>query len=567
MSAPQKTWPDGFEVDGDDLYKGTGDTRQLVARGVRLKGRARNRASEQWSYVLEAVDPDGVVHEELLPCSAVAPHRQEIVHLRDKGFDIVDDRALKAALQDAPRDLPRIRLVDRPGWFDDVFLLPDGTYGATAEPVRLARTRTDHRFRVSGTLDDWKREVAALGSGNPRLLLGFALAFSGPVFGLLDEAPIGVHLRGASSTGKTTVLLAAGSVWGGGGAKGFLQSWRATDNALEGLAELHNDTLLAIDEIGETDGAIAAKAIYALLNGQGKARAQITGDLSGRKGWRTPLLSTGELSLADKIAEAGRRGSARAGLEVRLLDVEAVVDGGFGVFNDLHGFSDGAAFARAISERVGRFHGTAGRAFVEALTMDAARSRTELKIAVDAYIEQFSAEGSGGTHLRVARALAVVAAAGEFAQTALDVPWGPDECARALGDVIIEWRRRFNAKGVEHEKALRAIRAAIDEQRGRFVSRPSEHPGPTYDRLGIVQGSGASLRYCFFETAFDDLMARESVDPSQAKRTLRDAGVTEVAPGRLLKQVRIPDSDERKWMVVVDPAKLGGSFDEAKSSD
>ena len=41
----------------------------------------------------------------------------------------------------------------------------------------------------------------------------------------------------------------SGSVWGGGGINGFVRSWRATDNAIEGIALAHNDTFLPLDEI------------------------------------------------------------------------------------------------------------------------------------------------------------------------------------------------------------------------------------------------------------------------------------------------------------------------------
>jgi hypothetical protein len=38
----------------------------------------------------------------------------------------------------------------------------------------------------------------------------------------------GVHFKGASSTGKSTALHVAGSVWGGGDTNGYIRSWRST---------------------------------------------------------------------------------------------------------------------------------------------------------------------------------------------------------------------------------------------------------------------------------------------------------------------------------------------------
>jgi uncharacterized protein (DUF927 family) len=51
-------------------------------------------------------------------------------------------------------------------------------------------------------------------------VLAISAAFAGPLLNLIDAESGGFHLRGASSIGKTTALVLAGSVWGGGGVKG-----------------------------------------------------------------------------------------------------------------------------------------------------------------------------------------------------------------------------------------------------------------------------------------------------------------------------------------------------------
>jgi hypothetical protein len=62
-----------------------------------------------------------------------------------------------------------------------------------------------------------------------------SVGFAGPLADLLDEGSFGFHLDGGSSIGKTAALVAAGSVWGGGGPLGFAYSWRTTDNGAEGM--------------------------------------------------------------------------------------------------------------------------------------------------------------------------------------------------------------------------------------------------------------------------------------------------------------------------------------------
>jgi putative DNA primase/helicase len=114
------------------------------------------------------------------------------------------------------------------------------------------------------------RPVAKPAAGNSRLILALCTAFEGPVGELLKEEGGGLHFVGSSSIGKTTLLRVAGSVWGGG-RNGFPQTWRTTDNALEGIARAHSGTLLALDEIGELDPRKAGEVAYMLVNGQAKA--------------------------------------------------------------------------------------------------------------------------------------------------------------------------------------------------------------------------------------------------------------------------------------------------------
>jgi hypothetical protein len=113
---------------------------------------------------------------------------------------------------------------------------------------------------------------------------------------MLGLEPAGLHLRGESSNGKSSAMMAAISVWG---SPNLMFSWRATTNALEGAAAICNGALLPLDEFGEANGKEVGEAVYMLANGQGKARMASTGQLRAQNRWRAMLLSTGELTLAD----------------------------------------------------------------------------------------------------------------------------------------------------------------------------------------------------------------------------------------------------------------------------
>ena len=77
---------------------------------------------------------------------------------------------------------------------------------------------------------------------NPMMMLAISTAFAAPLLEIVGGESGGVHFTGDSSTGKTTLLIAACSVWGG---ESYKRSWRATAHGLEGVAAMFNDGFLA----------------------------------------------------------------------------------------------------------------------------------------------------------------------------------------------------------------------------------------------------------------------------------------------------------------------------------
>ena len=61
------------------------------------------------------------------------------------------------------------------------------------------------------------------------------------------------------------------------------------------------------------------------------------------------LLSSGEIGIAEKVAEDGRGRKVAAGQQVRVLDLPAEAGAGMGLFENLHGFPSADAFAHGRS--------------------------------------------------------------------------------------------------------------------------------------------------------------------------------------------------------------------------
>jgi uncharacterized protein (DUF927 family) len=403
----------------------------------------RDAGGENWGIVLRWQDDDGQIHEHALARATLAGDGADARRtLQDGGLFVSPLREardhLNAYLAQVQVE-PRARAVTRIGWHPSpaggrVFVLPDIAIGdAGGEMIRLQPTPVGHAFRMSGTLAEWQQKIARLCVGNSRLTFAASMAFAAPLLEVVAEESGGVHLRGQSGTGKSTALRVAGSVCGGGGVNGFVRQWRATSNGLESTAELHSDALLCLDEMGQVDAREAGEIAYMLANGSGKSRAARDGGVRRSAQWRLLFISSGEISLTDKMGESGRR--AKAGQEVRLVDVSADAGAGRGLFETLHNFGSAEAFARHLGEASRRYYGTALRPYLQRLTARLSADASGLIAMVrerrQKFIENNVAAGADGQVLRVAGRFALIAAAGELA-TAFGITGWPDgEAERA----------------------------------------------------------------------------------------------------------------------------------------
>ncbi len=387
---------------------------------LEIAANTRDAGSENWGRLLMFEDRDGVRHEWAAATADLSRGQsgEVIAHLARLGFvPPVSTQGKNRLLQYimTARPAARLRAVGRVGWEGPVFVLPDASYGGgSGERVwfQLEGVPVEHSYRIAGDLSEWRRRIAAPSAGNTRLVFAICCALTGPLLHLLGEESGGFHFRGASSVGKSTALKVAASVWGGGGVSGFIRNWRATDNGLEGVAVQHCDTFLALDEMGQVEGKAAAAAAYMLANGQGKSRAAKTGAARRAATWRVLFLSTGEISLSDKISEDGHGRKAKAGQEVRVLDIPADPGAGFGLFDRLPDGMDGAAFAGVLNLAASEVYGTPARAFIEWLCADTERAMAAARGIQKQMLAELVSTDADGQVKRAARRFALVAAAG-----------------------------------------------------------------------------------------------------------------------------------------------------------
>jgi putative DNA primase/helicase len=195
----------------------------------------------------------------------------------------------------------------------------------------------------------------------------------------------------------------------------------------------------ACDHVGPADSRSIGNIVYMLINGTGKARATRNAEARIQQSWRTMVLSSGEVGLADKIQEGGK--GARAGQLVRVVDVPADAGKGLGAFEDTKGVEP-AEFAELLKNAALRMYGTAGPLFVEGL----ARMREEVEATAPAHIRAITQKllqgipDPDGQARRVAARFALVAVAGEWALKLLNLPWREGEAEHAATIGFQAWR-------------------------------------------------------------------------------------------------------------------------------
>lgn len=398
---------------------------------------------------------------------------------------------LTTLLLEWPAD-KRMTCHEKIGWSGSAFVLPDRIIGTPEDKERLIFQSTSQHaptFAQRGTLDGWRAHVASLAAGNSRFVFAISAAFAGPLVELSGQTSGGFNIRGASSSGKSTALGLAASVWGH--PREYIRIWRSTTNGLEALADQHNDCLLILDELGQMRPDDIGDAVYMLSNGVSKNRMQKTTEAKPVANWRILFLSSGELSIAEHMATAGRR--AQAGQELRIPDIPIDAGAGMGGIESLHHFDTPGDLVSAITSAAMDTHGEPGIAFLEALSQSKPLMRERVRDLVDEFTAHNLPQGADGQIQRVVRRFGLVAAAGHLATFWGITGWSASEAWDAAATCCKAWLRETGGtttRNREEIRALEQVRAFIEEHGpNRFLPT-----GLDPDKL-IVRGEVAGYRH------------------------------------------------------------------------
>lgn len=521
--AARATLPAGYFYDRKDgalMYEkrdGKGDVVGTFKVCAHVEVVGRTYGAGKWGVLLEWKDRRGDLRRLSIPSRLFQQQGTVWAEmLADEGLDIEagQQTAFKRFIL-ALKDCRLIRNVAAVGWFDTCFVLPDETIGTGREEVVLQVVGEGIRdlYQTGGSLTGWQ-DMACLCAGNSRFEFALSLGFAAPLLAFANMDGSIFNLEGGSSTGKTTALKLAASVWGS--PAHHVRAWRVTDNGLESVCPLHNDNLLILDELGQVGGRALSEVAYMFANGVGKTRAARNGGMRAAASWRGVLLSSGELGLTAKLNEDGLQ--ARAGQEVRFIGVPLRREH----LSSLHGRAPGQLI-HELSSLPFKHYGHAGREFLRRLTPRLDELSAGLGAALDEVEQRLCPAGADAQVRRVARRFALVCAGGTLAQD-LDVLPDTLDIQTAVHACFADWLAERGSAGASEDAAILASVRLFIEQHGASRFQDIDSPEATcINRAGFKRQDSCGTEYIILPEAFKADVVR-GYSPKRAAEALRAAG-------------------------------------------
>jgi putative DNA primase/helicase len=530
-----------------------------VSSAFEVLGASRDPTGHGWGKWISWQDADGRVHTRHVPDSALQGEVPTLCGaLADAGLRInrTQQKLFVNYLSFVPAEA-RVTHVDRTGWHEingrQVFVLPDETIGVERTHRVVLDTTAIGAYERCGSLQDWRAGVGTLAHSHALPVLAISAALAGPLLYLAGQEGGGINIFGQSSKGKTTVLQAAGSVWGRGATPGYVRSWRSTANGLEGVAAATTDTALILDELGVMEAREAGASLYSLSNGAGKERARRDGSLRNARSWRVLYISSGEVPIETKLAEDRSR-KARAGQLVRMLDIPADRGLSFGAFDHTGSAVDAAALSKAFKLSARTAYGTAGPEFIRRIVTEGTEGvGATLRDMIVDFTTRFVPQHADGQIIRAAERLGLIAAAGELA-TALGItPWAAAEATDAAAWALGQWiRMRGGTEAAEVRQAVDQVRFFIEQHgEARFEDADDSEGRVVVNRAGWRKGSGPEREWWIPPQVWKSEICA-GLDATLVAKTLAERGMLRRAKDGYQPVVKVAAKSVRVYILLAD---------------
>jgi putative DNA primase/helicase len=236
------------------------------------------------------------------------------------------------------------------------------------------------------------------------------------------------------------------------------------------------------------------------------------------------------------VASSGKK--IKAGQEVRLADIPADT-GKHGLFEELHGFDNGAKLSQHLNTAVGDYFGAVGIAYLKQVVEDAQELPDAIRKERAAFVSALSPKGADGQVSRVAGFFGLVAAAGEYATINQFTGWQEGDARNAAAACFKAWLdNRGGAGAKEVDRIIEDVRLFIENHGdSRFALKDSDDNRTIINRAGYRD---AEYYYILPETFRREVLKGHNV--ALAKKILGERSI--LMPGdkdkRDTRKTRLP---------------------------
>ncbi len=176
----------------------------------------------------------------------------------------------------------------------------------------------------------------------------------------------------------------------------------------------------------------------------------------------------------------------------------------YGVFEHLHFFDSGDSFSRMLCANAEKYHGTAGKAFIQELVHNKSKHIERIKHLIEHFKNTNTPLAADGQVLRVVNRFALIAAAGTLATELGILGWTEEDAMWASKQCFESWlKNRGGISAQEGHEIVRQIRHFF-EQHGdsRFSTIGENDERVTINRAGYKRKVDEGWHYLVLPESF-----------------------------------------------------------------
>jgi putative DNA primase/helicase len=448
---------------------------------------------------------------------------------------------------------------------DEVIGAQDGKYRAIAvkgnsTDVVISPTNNESEATESHAhaMASWLALTTTLRNDMLAVLV-ICAAFASILLKHTHQSSKAVILVGQSSIGKSVLLWIVSALFM---RKPRLVTWDATDNGLEATMAAKCDQPLAVDEMGQSNGAQVARMAYRAMNGVGRQRADTSGQAKPVAITRSVMLSAGEVSPFGLMRQSQQ--GIHKGQEARFLAVPVAEP--HGVWTELGDFNNGADKSDWIRQQITAFQGAPGRELLQHVVPVLPQLGTEFQVDRSDLMREIASDTDfdvkDTVQGRVLDSFALFAFAGNIAQRYGVVDWTRKEIMVAIRRGFALWHAEYlKNQPVNAGALIQSVRVFLQSERGNRIKPLTEwadNYAGTLAGFEHVYRNGEAV-FLLYPSYFNKHLCGK-YPAEQVLTALKNAGLLITGPrGVPTRQVHMPGSnDERRSFYAVSKAILQG---------